>query len=236
MYYNVRLKRFPGGKEQYNFYEIPKECDYKAKERKRTGLSVERKEHENARRAVQKVYDLAQSNRFDYFLTLTFDGAKLDRYDYDSCSEAVKMFTDIMRHNGNTWVIVPEQHKDGAYHFHALVSGSLSLTEAIDPYTGRKIFDKHGRQVFNVNNYRYGHTTATQITDPARAATYIAKYLTKEIQVPKGRKRYWASRGLCTPTIERLQMTAEEYGQIFNNARYTKVIDSPWGHFLLCET
>ncbi len=69
-----------------------------------------------------------------------------------------------------------------------------------------------------------------------RAATYIAKYLTKDIQVPKGRKRYWASRNLRRPTEERLQMTAEEYGEIFNGARYQKVINSPWGMFLLCET
>ena len=52
------------------------------------------------------------------------------------------MFTDIMRHNGNGWLIVPEQHKDGAYHFHALVAGPLSLAEAINPHNGQKILDK----------------------------------------------------------------------------------------------
>lgn len=236
MFYNVRLKSFPNGKVQYHYYEIPKEYNYETEKREHTGLSVERKERENMSRAVQKVYDLAHSNSFDYFLTLTFDGSKIDRYSYDACANALKLFTDIMRHNGNKWLIVPEQHKDGAYHFHALVSGSLSLTEAINPHTGRKITDTHGRQVYNVCNFKYGHTTATSISDPTRAATYIAKYLTKEIQVPKGRKRYWASRSLCTPTEERLQMTSEEYGEIFNSARYQKVISSPWGHFLLCET
>ena len=236
MFYNVRRKRFPNGREQYQFYEIPKEYGYSPEKRKHTGLTVERKEVENARRAVQKVYDYAHSNSFDYFLTLTFDGSKIDRYSYDACADALKMFTDIMRHNGNKWLIVPEQHKDGAYHFHALVSGSLSLVEAINPHTGQKILDKHGRQVYNVRNFKFGHTTATGISDPTRAATYIAKYLTKDIQVPKGRKRYWASRSLCAPIEERLQMTAEEYGEIFNSARYQKVIDSPWGHFLLCET
>ena len=215
MYYNVRRKHFPSGKLQYQFYEIPKQCDYDVGKREHTGLSIERKERENMSRAVQKVYDLAHSNSFDYFLTLTFDGSKIDRYNYDVCADALKMFTDIMRHNGNKWLIVPEQHKDGAYHFHALVSGSLSLVEAVNPHTGKKILDKHGRQVYNVCNFKYGHTTATSISDPTRATTYIAKYLTKEIQVPKGRRRYWASRSLRTPMEERLQMTAEEYGEIF---------------------
>ena len=87
--------------------------------------------------------------------------------------------------------------------------------------------------MYNVRNFKYGHTTATRISDPTRAATYIAKYLTKDIQVPKGRKRYWASRNLRRPTEERLQMTAEEYGEIFNGARYQKVINSPWGMFFV---
>ena len=103
MYYNVRLKRFPNGKLQYQYYEFPKQFDYEVEKKERTGKAVERKEHENARRAVQKVYDLAHSNLFEYFLTLTFDGTKIDRYSYDACADAVKMFTDIMRHNGNKW-------------------------------------------------------------------------------------------------------------------------------------
>lgn len=236
MYYNVRHKTFPDGKEQFIYYERPKERGYALDKRKATGLEVERKERENASRAVQKVYDYAHCNAFDYFLTLTFDGMQVDRYDYDACSEALKRYTDILRHNGNSWLVVPEQHKDGAFHFHALVAGPLALCEAVNPRTGRKLLDDHGRPIYNVRNFKFGFTTATAISDPARAATYLAKYLTKAIAVPKGRKRYWASRDLQTPVEELLQMTSEEYGAIFNAARYQKVTDSPWGHFLLAES
>lgn len=236
MYYNVKKKRFPDGTEQFTYYEKPKEKGYTVEERNKNGLHIERKEIENASRAVRKVYDLARSNSFDWFVTLTFDGAKVDRYDYDSCADSIKLFTDILRHNGNRWIIVPEQHKDGAYHFHGLVSGELSVSEAISPKTGKPIRDKHGRQVYNVGNYKFGNTTATRISDPVRTATYLTKYLTKEMHVPKGRKRYWASRKLSSPSEELLQMTSEEYGEVFNNARYQKIIGSPWGHFLMCET
>ena len=236
MYYNVRKKLFPDGVEQFVFYEYPKEKGYSLEKLKHTGLEVERKEKETASRAVQRVYDLARSNTFDWFVTLTFDGSKINRYVYDSCADAMKKFTDILRHNGNTWLIVAEQHKDGAYHFHGLISGSLVLTKAIHPHTGGTMLDGHGRQIYNVKNYKYGFTTATAISDPARTASYLSKYLTKEIQVPKGRKRYWASRRLKSPVEEYLQMTSAEYGELFNNSRYQKVINSPWGSFLMCET
>lgn len=222
MYYNVSVKSYPDGMKQYMYSERIKEKGYKVEEREKTGQEVERGERQNMTRAVQKVYDLARSNVFDWFITMTFDPAKVDRYDYDACADAIKGFTKKLCNNGNQWIIVPEQHKDGAYHFHGLVSGDLDLTY-------------HADGVYNLNNYGYGFTTATKIRDRARVSTYIAKYLTKLITVPKGRKRYWASRSLQRPIEELVVMSSEEYGEIYNSARFQKVIDSPFGCFIMCE-
>lgn len=223
MYYNVRTKQFPDGTMQYMYSERMKQRGYELKEKKHTGESVKRKERENMSRAVQKVYDLARSNHFDWFITMTFDPKKVDRYSYDACADALKEFTHLLCLHGNQWIVVPEQHKDGAYHFHGLVSGDLNLT-------------LHKDGVYNLLDYQYGFTTATKIQDRKRVATYIAKYLTKEITVPKGRKRYWASRSLAKPIEDVVIMTSEEYGEIYNVARYQKVMDSPFGTYLLCET
>lgn len=223
MFYNVRVKTFPDGTKQYMYSERTKQREYETEEKKLTGDSVKQKEKENASRAVQKVYDLARSNEFDWFITLTFDPKKVNRYDYDSCADAIKRFTDVLYHNGNKWIVVPEQHKDSAYHFHGLVSGHLDLTH-------------HAGDVYNLNSYKYGFTTATPIKDRKRVSTYIAKYLTKEIVVPKGRKRYWASRSLVRPTEEYVQMYTEDFGKLWNDSRYHKLISSPYGDFLLCET
>lgn len=223
MYYNVRVKSYPDGTKQYMYSERMKEKGYKVKEKEKTGQEVERGERQNMTRAVRKVYDLARSNVFDWFITMTFDPAKVDRYDYDACADAIKGFTHKLCLNGNQWIIVPEQHKDGAYHFHGLVSGDLDLTYYADG-------------VYNLNNYGYGFTTATKIRDRARVSTYIAKYLTKLITVPKGRKRYWASRSLQCPIEEFVVMSTEEYGEIYNSACFQKVIDSPFGCFIMCET
>lgn len=77
---------------------------------------------------------------------------------------------------------------------------------------------------------------AQQRKDPKRVSTYIAKYLTKEITVPKGRKRYWASRGLQKPMEEFIIMSSEEYGEIYNLARFQKVSETPYGTYVMCET
>ncbi|MDB7829614.1 hypothetical protein [Intestinimonas butyriciproducens] len=222
MYYNVRVKSYPDGTKQYMYSERMKEKGYKVEKKENTGQEVERKERDNMTRAVQKVYDLARSNVFDWFITMTFDPEKVDRYDYDACADAIKGFTHKLCLNGNQWIIVPEQHKDGAYHFHGLVSGDLDLTY-------------HADGVYNLNDYGYGFTTATKIRDRARVSTYIAKYLTKLITVPKGRKRYWASRSLQRPSEDLVVMSSEEYGEIYNSARFQKVIDSSFGSFIMCE-
>lgn len=236
MHYNVMKKTFPDGTMQLMYYEKPKETGYKyPPEMDKDGLSVERKEKENASRAKRKVFEYVRSNSFDWFITFTFNEDSVDRYDYNSCADALKRYTDILYHRGHTWVIVAEQHKDGAYHFHGVISGDLSVVPAINPITGKQLV-KNNRKIFNVQNFKYGFTTATKISDPVRTATYLSKYLSKSMSVPKGRKRYWASRGLSLPIEERLQMTSCEFGEIFNtDGAFTKVMDTEWGMFLFCE-
>lgn len=223
MYYNVRVKTFPDGTKQYFYSENVKQRDYEVEERNITGENCERKKRENASRAKQVVYDLARANHFDWFITMTFDQQKVDRYDYDQCAHAIKCFTKMLCKNGNSWIIVPEQHKDGAYHFHGLVSGDLDLTY-------------HGGGVYNLNKFNYGFTTASRIKDGQKIASYVAKYMSKQFTAPKGRKSYWASRSLQRPVEEYEVMTLEEFGEIFNGCRYQKQIDSPYGKYLLAET
>lgn len=92
-------------------------------------------------------------------------------------------------------------------------------------------------EVYNLNNFEFGYTTAMEIRDPARVATYIAKYLTKELSVPKGRKCYWASRSLAKPTVEYVDMPGDSFmWDIYAPARYTKEIDAgEYGRFIIAE-
>lgn len=162
-------------------------------------------------RTKQKVYQYARSNSWDWFVTFTFDSKKVDRYDYDSCSKHLKQWLDYIRRlsPGLAYVVVPEQHKDGAYHFHGLFSGvKESLLEFSGKYvisrfkdsSGRLRFRKTDRKIYRISKYKLGWMTATAVTDRDKVVSYITKYLTKELMVGiYGKKRYWTSRNLFLP-------------------------------------
>lgn len=231
MWYNVRIKTFPDGHKQYFYSEeyilrdIPDE--YKRPRRKKydvPGSELKKRFKRNMNRAVNQVYDLARSNHFDWFITMTFSPECVDRSDYNKCSKLIRLFTKRLQRSGNKWIIVPELHKDGkSYHFHGLVQGELDLT-----------YWKDG--VYNLNNFEWGYTTAMKIEDPARVATYIAKYLTKDIQVPKGRKCYWASQELVKPEVEYVDMPELDFAcDVYFPARYVKEINGEYGRFIIAE-
>jgi len=223
MVYNLRVKTYADGTKSYMFYEQARKRDYEITEPpEHDGNSVKRKQIDNAKRTVQRVYDLARSNNFDWFITLTLSPEKVNRYDYEACADCVKKFTKWLGKRGGRWLIVAEQHKDGAYHFHGLVSADMDLILFKD-------------NIYNLGNYEWGFSTATPISDRARVATYIGKYITKSRGVPKGKKQYWASRNLQEPQIEYTDMFSEDFGEIFNTADFTKIIESDYGKYLLCE-
>ena len=85
-------------------------------------------------------------------------------------------------------------HKDGALHFHALLSNFNGRLKD----SGKK---QSGRTVYNMTGYRAGFTTAVPIDhNKGAVSNYIKKYITKDMPLIHGRKRYWISQNLIRPT------------------------------------
>lgn len=235
MYYNVQRKVYPDGTVQLLICDKVKQRDtvkdIENKHSKHDGSTVERKKIDNMKRARQKVFDLCRSNHFDWFVTLTLNKEIVDRYDYDACRNELKKFTKWLTENEYEYVIVPEQHKDGAYHFHGLIQGDLDVTEALD--SNNNII----QNVYWVKAYSSGYTTATKIKDDKRVSTYITKYLAKDMTVPKGRKRYWASQGLTKPIVNYecvsdIQGFTREHERICS---FHKEMPTEYGNYTLLE-
>jgi hypothetical protein len=155
------------------------------------------KEIDNERRSrtrtKQAIYDIAFNNAWEYFITVTFDSSKVDRYNYDEVRKKyIIMLSNLKqrKYPNLQYIFVPELHKDGAVHFHGLLCNADEL-ELID--SGKK--DRRNRKIFNAPDFKLGFNTLTKICDPAKAATYLSKYITKETHALQG-KKYWNSTGL----------------------------------------
>lgn len=146
------------------------------------------------RRARAKLRRLALANEFQWFVTLTLDPARIDRYDPKAIMQTVNRWLDNMvRRHGLRYILVPEQHKDGAYHFHGFFAGDV---EAVP--SGH--YDQQGHEFYNLPQWGYGFTTALRLYGTYSAAVgYVCKYIGKqEGQRPMGRW-YYSGGGLSEP-------------------------------------
>lgn len=152
-------------------------------------------------RTVNKVYDYARANVWEWFITWTLDPKKIDRYDYKAITDKLSKWLDNTRQRKAPdlkYIIVPEKHKDGAYHFHGLLSHTGEL-EFIDSGKKTKTKDK----IYNLEDWTLGFTTATKVKDTLKASNYITKYITKELMNDtKGQRRYWNSKNLDIGLVE----------------------------------
>ena len=156
------------------------------------------------RRARARVRDIALSNRFRWFVTLTLDGSKVDRYDMKEITRKLNNWcSNCVQKSGLKYVLVPERHKDGAIHFHGFFAGDLP---AID--SGHK--DKAGRTIYNLPSWTLGFTTAVEISGDYHAAVgYCCKYIGKQGDKPGGRW-YYSGGALLSPKVEYADISALE--------------------------
>lgn len=153
----------------------------------------------SADRAKQKIYEIARNGRWDWFVTLTFNPDKVNRYDYNECSKKVSDWLSNIRRKSPDmkYIFVPEQHKDGAYHFHGLMS---DLFDVVITDSGHKV---KGDIIFNLDSYKFGWSTMTRVKQNDAVVKYLTKYITKElIGAVKGKKKYWCSRNVERPKVE----------------------------------
>lgn len=148
-------------------------------------------------RTKNKIYSYGRCVKWEMFVTFTFSSEKTDRYDYDECSRLVRRWLNNQRRNAPDlqYLIVPEQHKDGAWHFHGLLSNTGNI-KFID--SGKK--DKKGNNIYNMAKWSNGFTTATAVTDVFKVSKYIGKYITKDLcELTKGKQRYFVSQNMPEP-------------------------------------
>ena len=171
------------------------------------------------RRAKAALRDYVKSNDWDFFVTLTLDPSRIDRYDVGDVVRKMSQWADNqVRRHGLAYVLVPELHKDGAIHFHgffhgdirAVDSGTLTREGVKKPRRPRSAAERErmlrdGWQIVNnLPGWTLGFTTAIRpYGDVDAAAAYITKYITKEAAITGkiGGRWYYSGGDLRRPDV-----------------------------------
>lgn len=196
---------------------------------------VDRKESEDyarksCSRTINAIYDIARSDMWEWFLTFTFNPDRVDSFNYAECTQKLSDWLANMRRicPNMKYIVVPEQHKIGRWHFHGLFRDAEELGFT---FSGHR--DKKGRRIYNVGKYRFGFTTATRITDHRRASSYLCKYITKELcELTKHKKRYWCSLNVNRPKVNEFLVESDLLDlavlALSNDDAHMKSIKTTW--------
>ena len=202
--YKTKIKEYPNGTKVYTVYNaalLIAENDNsihlsESLKNEKTAEELQLEKNRALWKIKTKIKDYILCNDFDYFWTLTFDS---DRYTYAVAFEKMGKWLEKMRkkYGKFNYIMIPELHKDGAIHFHGVTGGLNAVV--------RDSGVKHkGVKVYNCIDWQHGFTTLTRVRSKEKTATYVTKYVTKEMQnsiVGKGKKKYWCSRGLRLPAV-----------------------------------
>ena len=137
--------------------------DSPARERKSEWLRIVR----------NRVKDMAIINDFKYFATFTINPEKIDSYDTKAVMKKVgKWLNNQVNRKGLKYILVPEYHKSGRIHCHALINDVFNLVDS-SHRSKQKI-------IYNILDWRYGFSTAIELDGSPAVVSYVTKYITKD--------------------------------------------------------
>lgn len=164
---------------------------------------------ESLSRTRRIIFELALCNPWDYFVTLTINGEHHDRYDLPGTYKQLSKWLNNYNSRHGTavrYLLVPEPHRDGAWHFHGLIFGlpPPHLTPfTLQDHIPKRLKDmlRAGRELYNWPAYAgtFGFASLEAIRDPDRCASYMTKYITKELRkssIALNHHLYYCSHGL----------------------------------------
>lgn len=171
------------------------------------GLYRERKSdsHEKCDASISRarrfVLDVCLSNNFSFFFTGTLSPETGDRFDIRWYHKKLSQFIRDQRKKYNSkieFILVPEQHKNGAWHFHGLINVPDMALSKFPPTAPRRLLEG---LYFNWPDYAksFGFVSLSPVRDFVACAFYMSKYITKDLGDrinDIGGHLYYCSQGL----------------------------------------
>ena len=168
----------------------------------------------NMSRARQKMFEWAMCNEWNFFVTLTLDKKKYDRYDLGKYIVDLSRFIRHYRERLGVsvkYLLIPERHKDGAWHLHGFFKGfdvnhltPFNPADKLPKYIRRKL--RRGEEIYNWLPYavKFGWVIVEPIRNHEACCKYITKYITKDMSKTVsdiGAHMYYVSKGLNRSTV-----------------------------------
>ena len=177
------------------------------------------------RRARVAVRDLGLCNDWAYFVTLTLDPQRINRYDPAEVVRHLNHWLDNrVRRDGLAYVLVPEHHKDGAIHFHGFFNDALPVVDS-----GHH--DQGGHAVYNLPAWGWGFSTAIALYgERAAAVGYCCKYVAKQ-QEKIGGRWYYSGGKLRRPAVEWCDVDFDALADAQDAEPFT-IEGLPWSRFV----
>lgn len=166
-------------------------------------------------RTKRNIKELALSNPFDHFATITVSSENADRFSLSECQTLLKKkFKALKRKNKDfIYLFITEKHENGAFHFHGLVGGINDYYINKNGYLSHSHFDSIGFNSFS------------KIKDFTKCCNYITKYITKDCIRNESGMIYISSRGLKkAEKSEILSFPFQDYLKTWEND-YCKIAD-----------
>ena len=176
--------------------------------------------HSGDVRAKKNFYDYALNYPWEYFCTFTFADAKI-KNDRQQIKTQWRYFVlELQKINKDVKVLsVVEEHKNGGYHLHALISDiDLLLVPARNndkkcKYYRDFLYTKLKNQIFNCKEWSRGFNTIVCIEPQSRQKkiiNYLTKYITKKPVALFGERRFYRTRNYDVRNTEILNCSEGE--------------------------
>lgn len=231
VFFSCRVRQYPDGWCEELIANRPifasePGLEPRGKSRARAPRSTRRSDNlsRSARRAAAALRRLCHAAELSYFVTLTLDASRVNRYDVSSVIKQMSRWCDNrVRRKGLVYILVPELHKDGALHFHGFFNSALPVADSgtvVPPEGGKPRKPRSKRQralwlaggghvVYNLPDWSLGFTTAIQLYGGYdRAVNYVLKYVTKQASSGKiGGRWYYHGGAFVEPVTHYLDIT-----------------------------
>ena len=210
--YNLKMIK-AGEYERYKYFELACIVPDNGGNTGKRGQAKDREEsiRRAMHRAKEKIYGYVIANDWQYWATQTFNREVVDRYNLD---EIVKRYNQKLYNLKKRsypelkWLVVPELHKDGAWHLHMFMSGipkDRMKYSGCDYYVKAKncyrpIYNWLDTEDLGFNYYLY--IGDFEPLERVITTNYVTKYITKDLVKKRfNKKMYWCSRGLWEPSV-----------------------------------